>query len=538
MSALKTCIGVDPSNWSDIALERLRLPIRFKGCGLRQLRDRRHAQFIGAVIASLPQLIDRNDEHGNAIKGRFNLPSIVDMLGANSFDTDNNEPWKHLFETRPDSSIARGFDEAWSHLTHNFQNVKSHEINTEKFLLEQTLHRAGRYGDGTVPKSVTHAATMELESQRAINLGQQIKNNLNRTEYPRQAYEAWTQMSACFLLSPPDDIGYMPDADMQMAFTTYLGLPCPVMATLAGRFFGKNGQVLDEYGANLAASTLPGGGHRRTHNRLVGLVMDMMKVAGVQSVIGKISGPAIERYVQHHAQERDARRSPWSVIPDLHAMNFPARNGAINDSGAISSGEAIFEMKTMTACISRYGNNNDNSLPANRRAKEVRREYARKFQKLDEKFDWENGTPGVFTQVQTRFVSNGIIPLVAGFWADVNEDFDKVIRTLARTAAATQEATHISPLTYTDRKGGAFPIMLQQFRRAIGVAIVRGNAELRRGRLHYVRPTKEEAYHAANSHHSNNKWKGSGKNGWFKGNNDDGYNAFEQFRNGYDFYVH
>ena len=78
----------------------------------------------------------------------------------------------------------------------------------------------------------------------------------------------------------------------------------------------------------------------------------------------------------------------------------------------------------------------------------------------------------------------------------------------------------------TDRKGGAFPIMLQQFRRAIGVAIVRGNAELRRGRLHYVRPTKEEAYHAADSHHSSNKWKwtGSGKSGWFKGNNDDGYN--------------
>ena len=78
--------------------------------------------------------------------------------------------------------------------------------------------------------------------------------------------------------------------------------------------------------------------------------------------------------------------------------------------------------------------------------------------------------------------------------------------------------------------------MLQQFRRAIGVAIVRGNAELRRGRLAlYVRPTKEEAYHAADSHHSSNKWKwtGSGKSGWFKGNNDEGYNynAFEQFKN-------
>ena len=138
---------------------------------------------------------------------------------------------------------------------------------------------------------------------------------------------------------------------------------------------------------------------------------------------------------------------------------------------------------------------------------------------MDEKFDWEaaNGTPGAFIQAQTRFKCNGTIPLVGGFWAEVNEDFDKTIRLLARTAAATQEATLISPFSYTDRKGGAFPIMLQQFRRAMGVAIVRGNAQLRRGRLHYVRPSKEEAFHAANSHQGNNKWTGSGKNGWFKG---------------------
>ena len=82
-------------------------------------------------------------------------------------------------------------------------------------------------------------------------------------------------------------------------------------------------------------------------------------------------------------------------------------------------------------------------------------------------------------------MSNGIIP-VSRILGSVNEDFDKTIPLLARTAAATQEATLISPLSYTDQKEGAFPIMLQQFKRAIGVAIVRGTAELSRGRLHYV----------------------------------------------------
>ena len=45
----------------------------------------------------------------------------------------------------------------------------------------------------------------------------------------------------------------------------------------------------------------------------------------------------------------------------------------------------------------------------------------------------------------------------------------------------------ISPPVNTDRKGGAYAIVLQQFRRAIGVGIVRGQAKHKLARLHYVR---------------------------------------------------
>ncbi len=41
----------------------------------------------------------------------------------------------------------------------------------------------------------------------------------------------------------------------------------------------------------------------------------------------------------------------------------------------------------------------------------------------------------------------------------------------------------ISPLVNSDRKGGSYQIMLQQFRRAIGVAIIGGNAKHKLGRL-------------------------------------------------------
>ena len=65
----------------------------------------------------------------------------------------------------------------------------------------------------------------------------------------------------------------------------------------------------------------------------------------------------------------------------------------------------------------------------------------------------------------------------------------------------------ISPVFNTDRKGGAFPIMLKKFRRANGVSIVRGNTNLKLARLHYVRSTVEEAAATCRANHSNNKWR-------------------------------
>ena len=67
----------------------------------------------------------------------------------------------------------------------------------------------------------------------------------------------------------------------------------------------------------------------------------------------------------------------------------------------------------------------------------------------------------------------------------------------------------VSPLVNTDRKGGAFPIILQQFRRATGVAIVRGNVNHKLGRLHYVQGTAEEAAHTCKSNHSDYRYKPS-----------------------------
>ena len=82
--------------------------------------------------------------------------------------------------------------------------------------------------------------------------------------------------------------------------------------------------------------------------------------------------------------------------------------------------------------------------------------------------------------------------------------------------------------------------MLQQFRRAIGVDIVRGTTHHKLGRLHYMQGTAEEVAHAYKRNHSNYHYKPSqrGCSSWYLAHTPEEYATFQQFQNGYDFCMH
>ena len=72
----------------------MRLPLRNKGCGLREAEDIRYAQFIGAVAQCIPQLIDRLDKEGNIVPGRLNTESVMRhrLLGRGKLQLSSHEP--------------------------------------------------------------------------------------------------------------------------------------------------------------------------------------------------------------------------------------------------------------------------------------------------------------------------------------------------------------------------------------------------------------------------------------------------------------
>lgn len=109
---------------------------------------------------------------------------------------------------------------------------------------------------------------------------------------------------------------------------------------------------------------------------------------------------------------------------------------------------------------------------------------------------------------------------------------------LPQKMAAGDDGMNFPPtLHYTDRKGGTLQIMQQQFKRAIGVTIVQGNAKQKFGHLHYVCKSAKETTNASRVHHSDNKWKPiqNGHASWYNMHTPEGYSTYQQVRNGFYF---
>jgi len=98
---------------------------------------------------------------------------------------------------------------------------------------------------------------------------------------------------------------------------------------------------------------------------------------------------------------------------------------------------------------------------------------------------------------------------------------------------------YIHSLTWIKSRG-IHTIMLNQFRRAIECAVIRGQAQHNMGHLHYIRATAGESASVYRANYSKMSWKPSqnGRTAWYFAHTPEGCPTFEQFHNGYYFNVH
>ena len=111
-------VGMDMDEWSMAAQERLRLPLRKRGCGLREAVDRRFGQFIGGMAQSLPAIVTRTLVTNITVEGRLNPSSIIGLFGEGALHHPTIKPWEVLLESMPTpGNLREGLQPSWSHLT-------------------------------------------------------------------------------------------------------------------------------------------------------------------------------------------------------------------------------------------------------------------------------------------------------------------------------------------------------------------------------------------------------------------------------------
>ena len=116
-----------------------------------------------------------------------------------------------------------------------------------------------------------------------------------------------------------------------------------------------------------------------------------------------------------------------------------------------------------SAGMTNYSKGNRAVAPPDRGSTEIIREYKTK-QKILTKIAPEvvggASDVGSFEVSFGRFYKGGVIPLVAGWFGEINRDFEQTIVALAKEMAASDFGRPLSPLMITEKKGGAFLIML------------------------------------------------------------------------------
>ncbi|EJK50766.1 hypothetical protein THAOC_30137, partial [Thalassiosira oceanica] len=78
-------------------------------------------------------------------------------------------------------------------------------------------------------------------------------------------------------------MGHMGNEAFVIAVTRYFGQSSYITRSMAGLYFGKKGEQVNENATNLCCAHLPGGGFRILHDQVKTLIITFLRLAGVEA---------------------------------------------------------------------------------------------------------------------------------------------------------------------------------------------------------------------------------------------------------------
>ncbi len=102
--------AVEAATWVDFdmdmaAMERLRLPARMKGGGIRVATDARRPAFLVALLDVLPRCIHKKDENGEEMPGYYS-EQLTEAIGRGAYDAEGHR--NEVFEGGEHRAVPKG----------------------------------------------------------------------------------------------------------------------------------------------------------------------------------------------------------------------------------------------------------------------------------------------------------------------------------------------------------------------------------------------------------------------------------------------
>ena len=262
-----------------ITLQRLRLPARFRGCGIRSRRDLAEVAYVSCFAESAEVMIDRAAVAGGPRTLRGYFPALRATFGAGSFDPDGRR-FEQLLQL-DDSTSAGDFEEAWDSLRQRIQG------STVTGPLSAEADDAGRGTD----RQLQHAITEQIEQVQRDTLHRDMLQ-LPRTDTRRIAWMSADRLSSQWVVSWPTRRLELSDLEFPEVISTYLGRESPLVRTRAGcmipcgqwrgpRGAQTRGRICDPHGIELGLATLPGGSDTVCHDACSRELFDIVREAGL-----------------------------------------------------------------------------------------------------------------------------------------------------------------------------------------------------------------------------------------------------------------